>query len=47
MIRGIVPPMITPLRGPEELDVTGLERLLECTECILHGAAQAALLTTT
>lgn len=28
-IRGIVPPMATPLAGPDELDVAGLERLIE------------------
>ncbi len=28
-LRGIVPPMITPLRGRDELDAPGLERLIE------------------
>ena len=28
-LTGIVPPMITPLRGRDELDVAGLELLLE------------------
>ncbi len=28
-LRGIVPPMVTPLRGPDELDAEGLERLVE------------------
>ncbi len=28
-LRGIVPPMVTPLRGPDELDCAGLERLAE------------------
>ena len=28
-IRGIVPPMATPLAGPDELDVAGMERLIE------------------
>lgn len=28
-LRGIVPPMITPLRGRDELDAAGLERLIE------------------
>lgn len=28
-LRGIVPPMVTPLNGPDELDVAGLERLVE------------------
>lgn len=28
-LRGIVPPMITPLQGRDELDVPGLERLIE------------------
>jgi 4-hydroxy-tetrahydrodipicolinate synthase len=28
-IRGIIPPVVTPLAGPDRLDETGLERLLE------------------
>jgi 2-dehydro-3-deoxy-D-pentonate aldolase len=28
-LRGIVPPMVTPLAGPDALDVPGLERLVE------------------
>src|SRR6266536_2967872 len=28
-LKGIVPPMITPLLGPDQLDVAGFERLLE------------------
>ncbi|EIQ01824.1 dihydrodipicolinate synthase/N-acetylneuraminate lyase [Opitutaceae bacterium TAV1] len=28
-LRGIVPPMVTPLSGPDTLDVPGLERLVE------------------
>lgn len=28
-LRGIIPPMVTPLRGPGELDREGLERLIE------------------
>ena len=28
-VRGIVPPMATPLAGPDELDIAGLERLVE------------------
>jgi 4-hydroxy-tetrahydrodipicolinate synthase len=28
-LRGIIPPMITPLRGRDELDAAGLERLIE------------------
>ena len=28
-LRGIIPPMITPLAGPDELDVPGVERLVE------------------
>src|SRR4051794_23431837 len=28
-LRGIVPPMITPLLGPDTLDSAGLERLIE------------------
>ena len=28
-LNGIIPPMVTPLRGRDELDVTGLERLVE------------------
>jgi 2-dehydro-3-deoxy-D-pentonate aldolase len=30
-LRGIVPPLVTPLRGHDELDVAGIERLLEHT----------------
>jgi dihydrodipicolinate synthase/N-acetylneuraminate lyase len=29
LLRGIIPPMITPLRGRDVLDVAGLERLIE------------------
>ncbi len=36
-LRGIVPPMITPLRARDELDVPGLERLIEH---ILAGGVQ-------
>jgi len=28
-LRGIIPPMITPLSGPDSLDIPGLERLVE------------------
>lgn len=28
-LRGIIPPLVTPLRGRDELDVAGLERLVE------------------
>src|ERR1700734_57318 len=28
-VRGIIPPMVTPLTGPDELDVSGLERVIE------------------
>jgi dihydrodipicolinate synthase/N-acetylneuraminate lyase len=28
-IRGIIPPLLTPLSGPDQLDVAGLERLVE------------------
>src|SRR5947209_12413291 len=28
-LSGIVPPMITPLQGPDQLDEAGLERLIE------------------
>ncbi len=28
-LRGIIPPLVTPLRAPDELDVAGLERLIE------------------
>src|SRR6516164_9553717 len=28
-LTGIIPPMVTPLRGRDELDVAGLERLIE------------------
>ena len=27
-LRGIIPPLVTPLAGPDSLDVAGLERLL-------------------
>lgn len=37
-IRGIVPPMATPLAGPDELDIAGLERLIEhILEGGVHG----------
>jgi len=36
-LEGIVPPMITPLLGREELDVAGLERLIEH---VIGGGAQ-------
>src|SRR5262249_36697478 len=28
-LTGIIPPMLTPLRGRDELDIAGLERLIE------------------
>ena len=28
-LRGVIPPMVTPLSGPQSLDVPGLERLIE------------------
>lgn len=28
-LQGIIPPMITPLKGPDDLDIHGLERLVE------------------
>jgi dihydrodipicolinate synthase/N-acetylneuraminate lyase len=37
-VHGIVPPMATPLAGPDELDVPGVERLIEH---ILGGGAHA------
>ena len=38
-MRGIVPPLITPLSGPDTLDVAGLERLLNhVIEGGVHGA---------
>ena len=38
MLRGIVPPLITPLTGPDTLDVPGLERLLDhVVEGGVHG----------
>lgn len=37
-LRGIIPPLITPLRGRDELDFAGLERLLEhVLEGGVHG----------
>ena len=29
LIKGIIPPMVTPLAGKDELDVKGMERLIE------------------
>jgi 4-hydroxy-tetrahydrodipicolinate synthase len=29
LLRGIIPPLVTPLSGPDSLDVAGLERLVE------------------
>src|SRR5580658_2115572 len=29
LLRGIIPPIVTPLRARDELDVAGLERLVE------------------
>jgi 4-hydroxy-tetrahydrodipicolinate synthase len=37
-LRGIVPPLVTPLRGPDELDAAGLERLVEH---VLGGGIEA------
>jgi 4-hydroxy-tetrahydrodipicolinate synthase len=37
-LTGIVPPMVTPMHGPDELDVAGLERLVER---ILAGGVSA------
>lgn len=42
---GIVPPMITPLRGRDELDVPGLERLLE--HILAGGVSGVFILGTT
>lgn len=39
--RGIIPPMVTPLRGPDTLDVAGLELLVEH---ILAGGVQGLFL---
>jgi dihydrodipicolinate synthase/N-acetylneuraminate lyase len=38
---GIIPPMATPLAGPDQLDVHGLERLIEH---ILHGGVHGLFL---
>jgi len=43
--RGIVPPMVTPLLGGDELDVSGLERLVE--HLIAGGVAGIFILGTT
>ena len=40
-VRGIVPPMATPLAGRDELDITGLEKLIEH---ILGGGIQGLFL---
>ena len=40
-LRGIIPPMITPLNGNDELDYEGTERL---TEHILAGGVHALFL---
>ena len=44
-LTGIIPPMITPLRGRDELDVPGLERLIE--RILDGGAAGLFILGTT
>lgn len=44
-LRGIVPPMITPLRARDELDVPGLERLIE--HVIAGGVSGLFILGTT
>jgi dihydrodipicolinate synthase/N-acetylneuraminate lyase len=42
---GIIPPMVTPLRAPDELDVPGLERVIE--RLITGGVSGLFLLGTT
>ncbi len=44
-LRGIVPPLITPLRAEDELDVAGLERLVE--HLVTGGVAGLFILGTT
>jgi 4-hydroxy-tetrahydrodipicolinate synthase len=44
-LRGIVPPLVTPLAGRDQLDVAGLERLLE--RVLAGGASGLFLLGTT
>lgn len=44
-LRGIVPPLVTPLHGRDELDVEGLERLLE--HVLAGGVAGLFVLGTT
>src|SRR5262245_2582089 len=44
-LRGIIPPMVTPLSGPEELDRNGLERLIE--HLIVGGVHGLFILGTT
>lgn len=44
-LTGIVPPMVTPLRGRDELDVEGLERLVE--HILAGGVAGLFILGTT
>jgi 4-hydroxy-tetrahydrodipicolinate synthase len=44
-LTGIIPPMITPLRGRDELDVAGLERLIE--HIVAGGVSGLFILGTT
>jgi 4-hydroxy-tetrahydrodipicolinate synthase len=44
-LRGIVPPLVTPLRGRDRLDVAGLERLIE--HVLRGGVSGIFLLGTT
>lgn len=44
-LRGVIPPMVTPLRAAEELHVEGLERLVE--HLIDGGVAGLFVLGTT
>src|SRR6185503_11129148 len=44
-LRGIVPPMVTPLRDQDALDVAGLERLIE--HLLAGGVAGLFILGTT
>ncbi|HLX70350.1 MAG TPA: dihydrodipicolinate synthase family protein, partial [Verrucomicrobiae bacterium] len=44
-LTGIIPPMLTPLRGRDELDVVGLERLIE--HIISGGVSGLFILGTT
>ena len=45
ILQGIIPPLVTPLAGPDELDIAGLEKLLE--HVIAGGVSGVFILGTT